>query len=111
MPLPIFEDILTIKTDLRKTFEVNIEPIFLDVCEQDSINIISIVGDTPCPLGATVQDDKILVKISDHYPNPDKIVLKIAGIRRDSNVRFPRYSEEQALSNSKFWDSWRNNNV
>ena len=107
MPLPIFEDIIMVETDLRKEIDVDIDPVFIDVCEKDSINVISVAGDSPCPIGASVQGNTISIQISQHYTSPAKIVLKIAGIRKGSTVRFPKYSEQDALNNSKFWDSWK----
>ena len=109
MPFAIFEDIIEVNVGkFAEKIQLDVDPIFVDVCEKDSLKITSLVPNTACIVGGEIIDNKIMLKINTYNnPSPSKIIVKISGIRKDRGVRFPKYSEEEAIRNNAFWDSWK----
>ena len=105
MPVSIFEDIISLNIKNKKEITHSIDPIFVDVCEKDSLKVVSAIGDEPCMLGATIKNNQLIVKIKDGQ-FASEAVIKICGIRKGVTTRFPQYTQSQAENNSKFWDSW-----
>jgi hypothetical protein len=115
MPFAIFEDIIEVDVEESATeIQLDIDPVFIDVCEEDSLKITGLVPNTACVVGGEIINKKIILKISSiraypsyNHPFPSKIIIKISGVRKDRGVRFPKYSEEEAVKNNTFWDSWK----
>ena len=105
MPESIFEDIISLDVRNKKQVTQSIDPIFIDTCEEGSLKVVSAIGDEPCILGATINNNKLTVKVRDGQFT-STVTVKICGVRKGVKDRFPRYSQSQAEKNSKFWDSW-----
>jgi len=106
MPEARFEDILTFKVDSTWT-ETDIDPVYIDSCEKNSINVISLVSNKWAPLGAFVEDNKLYVHHREGREIEGDLIVtvKLSGIRRGSTDRFPVFTKEQMEANNKFWNS------
>ena len=118
MPETRFEDLVIInvyeifgkETTGNLKIAQKIDKEFIYVCEEGSIKPISYTSSSPCVLGLSIEDEQIIVEFSDILPIPKEIIVKISGIRKGRlNKRFTKYTQEQAESNTRFWDSWKTN--
>ncbi|MBS33966.1 MAG: hypothetical protein CMO68_06115 [Verrucomicrobiales bacterium] len=103
-----FEDVVEIETDGREFIEHELDPTFVHVCEPGSIKCVGHSCSDPAIVGVRVEGASLLVKFSPLTPPPETIVLKVSGVRAGrSGQRFPEYTEDEALANNAFWQSWR----
>ena len=108
MPEVRFDDVLKIEVGGRKEIIQEIDPLYIHVCEKDSIDAISYVCSEPSVAGIKIQEGQIQVSFSDQFPLPDLITIKLSGIRKGrAGKRFVKFTEEQARSNANFWNGWR----
>jgi len=109
MPDVRFEDVLTVDVDGRGGFSVPIDPQLVFVCEPNSIEPVSYVCNSPAVAGVEVIDGHTLkIEFSHSTPLPDKITVKVSGIRKGrAGRRFPEYTEAEATANNAFWQLWR----
>jgi len=118
MPETRFEDVYTahVKGLSRAPalsefdFTIEIDPEFMFVCAEGTIEAISVVSDLPAMLGADVVDDKIFVSgVCGGQGTPNKITVKISGIRKGrEGQRFVKMTQEQYDKNTEFWSQWNN---
>ena len=109
MPEARFEDVLTINLNKKSKVTQSIDPTFLEVCEDDSVKVISCVPSHPAIVGARVESNKVVVEIDEKSSTPDRVEIKINGIRRGFlNNRFEEFTEEAAMKNYRFWGNWEN---
>jgi hypothetical protein len=114
-PEAIFEDIYTISIDSVKESEIQIDTLFLEACEQNSIKVKCIhsedvgVGFSRCHVaksGKTIKfvpDESVCQFIKSN--NGLKLTISLFGIRSGHKGRFHVYSKEQAQRNTKFWNN------
>ena len=117
MPETRFEDLIVVNVEekfgknaqLNAHIKVEIDEEFIFVCEENSIKAISFMPSSPSLMGASVENNQLILKFSDVLPLPEEVVVKISGIRKGRlNKRFTKYTEEDASRNTKFWDTWKN---
>jgi hypothetical protein len=109
-----FEDVLEVITQ-GDDFNVQIDPLFLEACESNSIDVIGLVPSTPSLLGATINDGQVRIRTKriSHFPEvPDRIRVTISGVRKGSlSERFRIATEQEVIRNSIFWNlsthNWR----
>ena len=107
MPEARFEDVLTINLNKKSQVKQSIDPTFLEVCEDDSVKVISCVPSQPAIVGARVESSKVVVEIDEKSLVPDRVEVKINGIRKGfADNRFEEFTEEDAIRNYKFWGNW-----
>src|SRR5690606_21126674 len=73
-----FEDVLRVPIT-GKTTTVPIDPVFREVCEPGSIEVISACSPIPTPLGAEVIQDQLHIRIAGDLPS--YVTVKLSGIR------------------------------
>ena len=101
-----FEDVITLDTKGRLNINHEIEEQFLHVCEPDSIEVIGYSTSSPCLCG--IQVDKNILNITFSGSIPQKVTVKISGIRKGRlGNRFPIFTKEEMNKNTQFWGSWR----
>jgi hypothetical protein len=117
MPETRFEDVIVVNIEekfgenikINANVKVDIDEEFLFICEESSIKPISFIPSSPCIMGASIENNGLILKFSDILPLPKEVVVKISGIRKGRlNKRFNKYTEEEANRNTKFWDTWKN---
>ena len=103
-----FEDIVKIDVNERGSFEHELDPEFVHVCETDSIEPISYVCSEPSIAGVKCEAGKLLITFSHVTPLPETITIKVSGIRAGrSGKRFVRWTEAEARNNAAFWNGWK----
>ena len=103
-----FEDIVKIEVNERGSFEHELDPEFIHVCETDSIEPISYVCSEPSVAGVKCQAGKLIITFSHVTPLPETITIKVSGIRAGrSGRRFVRWTEAEARNNAAFWNGWK----
>jgi len=107
-----FEDILRVQFsgDHRDTVIVDIDPVFLGVCEPGSIVPVSAVPATPIPVGVQVCGGLVYVRVTRSSATPrfqGEVIVKLSGIRRDHTWRFRRHTEDDMVANNAFWQGWK----
>lgn len=99
-----FEDVIQIKPRRRK-FNLKLDPRFVEVCEKDSLVVVSACPSGPAYVGAWIEKNAIRIHITARKL-PDMIALKVSGIRRGfAGMRFPSRTEAQFIANEKFLNS------
>lgn len=99
-----FEDVMVFKPRRRKS-RVLIDPKFLEVCEKDSVVVISACPSDPAQVGAVVDGKSIQVNITARKL-PKTVALKLSGIRRGfAGMRFPTRTQAQFEANERFLNS------
>lgn len=110
-----FEDVLVVPfgslcghDQLRNIYIVDspIDPVFLAVCESDTVAVVSAVPSTLARVGAYVEDSCVRLESDTIVPY---ITLKLSGIRKGHNWRFRRHTREEMEANLKFWNQWKGN--
>ena len=95
-----FEDVVRVPITGAVTI-LSIDPMFIEVCEPDSIDVISIASPVPALVGAVVERDQLVVRISGDLP--PFVIVTLSGIRAgDKGLRFPRKTRNQMLRNNAF---------
>ena len=98
MPETRFEDV--VKVFVEKEVVYDIDPLFVAVCEPNSIEVISTVPSEPVCVGAKIKGTKIII----NSLSPTNVTLKISGIRKGrKGKRFERFTKEKMIQNNKFW--------
>ena len=100
-----FQDVVRVPI-LTPTTTVPIDPVFLAVCEQGSVEVISVASPSPAVVGASLSGRWLTVKVASDLP-PFVTVL-LSGIRLGRRgMRFPVMTRTQMLRNNSFWDQAR----
>lgn len=104
-----FEDVIALLIPSTDSVLHRIDPLFLEVCEPYSIEVVSICANFPFPCGGQVLGGKLLIRAA-AWQEGLRCVVKLSGIRKGrAGVRFKRSTEEEMRLNSAFWSSWRTN--
>jgi hypothetical protein len=103
-----FEEIFEIELMGREEFQINIDPLFLEVCEPNSVEVVGLMPSSPALVGAEVLGETILFKtkkISTQSSKiPESIRVTINGIRRGCAARrFEISDAREAKRNSFFY--------
>ena len=102
-----FEDVITLEVDGRGFIDEPIDPQFVFVCEPESIEAVSYVCSDPAIAGIRITDGIMMIEFGNATPLPDRITIKVSGIRKGrAGRRFVEYSEEDAHRNTAFWREW-----
>lgn len=97
-----FEDVVRVPI-VGPLTTARLDPVFVDVCEPGSLNVISVASPTPASVGAAIDGEVVTVRIAGDLP--PFVIVTVSGIRAGSRgVRFPRKTREQMLRNNSFWD-------
>jgi hypothetical protein len=97
-----FEDVIRVPVTGPVT-TAQLDPVFVGVCELDSLDVIAVTAPTPASIGAAIAGDTVTVRITGDLP--PFVIVTVSGIRAGSRgVRFPRKTREQMLRNNSFWD-------
>lgn len=100
-----FEDVVTIKPKRRK-FSYRLDKRFVEVCEADTLSVVSACPSSPALVGASISGASVDIEIVTRKRLPATLTLKISGIRRGFRaMRFPSRTEEQFLANERFLNS------
>jgi len=104
MPEVRFDDHVEISPTKRFS-KTPIDFKFLEVCEPDSVKVISAIGDTGSVRYARVEGQEIILSLP-LFRRPKKVFVRLSGIRRGfRNLRFPDRTENQFTHNEKFINS------
>jgi hypothetical protein len=104
-----FEDVILAGLPDPPGGRIPIDPMFLHVCEPDSIEVVGLVPSLPVVLGARVEGHEIVLSRQTYTDRPVSATIKLSGIRRGrQDVRFPRFTREQYERNTRFWNEWNN---
>jgi hypothetical protein len=113
MPETRFDDIMTLEIDsgFDRVMLFDLDDEYIHVCEENSIQVVSYTCDKPSLCGVSIVrdgcDPYLRVEVSESSPMPNKIVVKLSGIRDGkAESRFDKFTEEQATRNNNFWNSW-----
>ena len=107
MPTVRFDDIVDLKLPkfAPRRFFASVDPKFLEVCEEGTIEVVGYSSDHVGGVGFQVREGKIHVKLP-WFNRPRKIVIRLSGIRKGfAHLRFPDRTREQFLANEKFINS------
>ncbi len=97
-----FEDVVRVPVTGPVT-TARLDPMFVGVCEPDSLDVISVTAPMPASIGAAVTGDTVTVRIEGDLP--PFVIVTVSGVRAGSRgVRFPRKTRDQMLRNNAFWD-------
>ena len=107
-----FEHTMTYTTDGASESSFEIDPLYIEACEPDSIDVISVSPSTPALVGACVTGASVVLKIKElhtHFPKiPSQIRVTISGVRRGfDGKRFEASTEEEKKRNSFFWNDFK----
>ena len=98
-----FEDVVRIRITGPITTKT-IDPRFIEVCESDTIDVISVASPLPAVVGATIERNRLIVRVDGHLP--PHVIVTLSGIRAGHyGFRFPRNTRDQMLRNNAFWSS------
>ena len=107
MPETRFDDIVKLDVSQR-SFTYDLDPTYLFVCEDNSIEPISYVCDEPAIAGLKVNEGTLFISFSTLTDLPNTITVKLSGIRKGrADKRFVKWSKEAAQNNAQFWNGWR----
>lgn len=97
-----FEDIQIVEVN-EKTTIVEIDPKFVEVCENNTLEICGCVPDEPVSVGAKAYNGFITIKLSRKRKTPVRLVLKLNGVRKGFlGKRLPNRTRKQFIANEKF---------
>ena len=100
-----FEDVAIIHPKRRKV-TYRPDKRFLEVCEKDSVVVVSACPSSPAIVGAVFVDGAVSIEIVTRRKLPESIVIKLSGIRRGfRDMRFPIRTEAQFQANERFLNS------
>ena len=98
------EDIIKTKLN-QKIAIVDIEEMFLNICDKNSILVSGLSCNKQCLVSAKVFKNKIIVNSS---LKDVEVVLRLSGIRKDRiGKRFTESTKEDMIKNNNFWRSWQ----
>ena len=96
-----FEDTLKVPLGGRLTV-VKVDRVFLDVCEPESIDAVSIITPRPADAGAFVAGGVLTIEVSGDVPA--FAIVRLSGIRKGRlGVRFPLRTAADMERNNAFW--------
>ena len=96
-----FKDVIDFRARGGETDFV-LDPIFVNVCEPESISVVSIVSDNAEWISANVVENRILVSRS--MKENEHVCVVVEGTRKGfSGVRFSKKTQKQAEDNDKMW--------
>ena len=89
----------------KRVSKTPIDPKFMEVCEPDSVRVISALGDTAPVRYARIEEGSIVLGLS-MWKRPTKVCVRLSGIRRGfRNLRFPDRTKNQFEHNERFINS------
>ena len=95
-----FEDVIVVP---QHENEVRIDPLFIEVCEPNSIEVIGWSSDEPHVMpGFRIRDGKLQV----NYGNGPRgrLAVKLSGLRKGmGRIRFAKKTPAQMAANKNFW--------
>lgn len=104
MPEVRFDDHMEIFPKKRVS-KTPVDPKFMEVCEPDTVRVISALGDTAPVRYARIEEGSIVLGLS-MWKRPTKVCVRLSGIRRGfRNLRFPDRTKNQFEHNEKFINS------
>ena len=113
MPEVYFEDFLTIKAGNQghqsHTVLKEIDPLFLQVCEEGTIKATSTQPSLPANVGAKVQGPVVEVTVegASIQSREVDIIVRLSGIRAGMvGRRFAKRTYDQMVKNNNFWLQW-----
>ena len=78
---------------------------FLEVCEPDTVRVISAIGDSGGVKYARIEGDEIILSLP-LFMRPKRVCVRLSGVRKGfRNLRFPDRTENQFIHNEKFINS------
>lgn len=88
---------------MREAF-ATIDPKFLAVCDDNTLEVAGWSTDIPILVGAQVDGNMVRIRFPEDHPEEKvRLVLRFTGIRRGfSGLRFPDRTEEQFEANERF---------
>lgn len=104
MPEVRFDDYMEIfpKKRISKT---PIDPKFMEVCEPDTVRVISAIGDVAPVKYARIEEGCVVLG-TPFWKRPNRVGIRLSGIRRGfRNLRFPDRTKNQFEHNEKFINS------
>lgn len=106
MPEVRFDDILVAHVKQRES-RVNIDPRFIEVCDEGTIEVVSLVCDKPVVAGARVEGPEVVITFDKKNARNDvRVTMRLSGIRRGFvGKRFPARTRRQFLANERFINS------
>ncbi len=113
MPEVYFEDFLTIKAGNQghqsHTVLGEIDPLFLQVCEEGTIKATAAMPSHPANVGAKVQGPVVEVSVegASIQSREVDIIVRLSGIRAGMvGRRFAKRTYQQMVKNNNFWSQW-----
>ena len=113
MPEVYFEDFLTIKAGNQghqsHTVLKEIDPLFLQVCEEGTIKATAAMPSFPANVGAKVQGPVVEVSVegASIQSREVDIIVRLSGIRAGMvGRRFAKRTYQQMVKNNNFWSQW-----
>ncbi len=113
MPEVYFEDFLTIKAGNQghqsHTVLGEIDPLFLQVCEEGTIKATAAMPSHPTNVGAKVQGPVVEVSVegASIQSREVDIIVRLSGIRAGMvGRRFAKRTYQQMVKNNNFWSQW-----
>ena len=104
MPEVRFDDHVEIFPTKRLS-KTPLDEKFLEVCEPDTVRVISAIGDSGGVKYARVEGQEIILSLP-LFMRPKRVCVRLSGIRKGfRNLRFPDRTENQFIHNEKFINS------
>jgi hypothetical protein len=103
MPEARFEDLIVVK-DPTFPCKVAIDSKLLGFLKPGTILISGVTCSHPEAVGAEVigKDVHLRCKL-DALPEGATVTIRVSGVRKDQDMRWPRFTQRQAESNKAFW--------
>ena len=106
MPETRFEDVIILKPEGAHYFSHKLDEQYCYACENDSISAVGFTCSSPTECGIRIENNHLILNFKDFVP--DTVTIKISCIRKGHVKRFKPFTEEEAMRNTQFWDSWKN---
>lgn len=104
MPEVRFDDHFEISPKQRVS-RTPIDPKFIEVCEADTIRVVSAIGSNGVVKYARVEDGHVVLGLP-FFARPSKVCVRLSGIRHGfRNMRFPDRTKNQFEHNERFINS------
>ncbi len=104
MPEVRFDDHVEIFPTKRFS-RTQLDTKFLEVCEPDTVRVISAIGDSGGVKYARIEGQEIILSLP-LFMRPKRVCVRLSGIRKGfRNLRFPDRTENQFIHNEKFINS------
>jgi DeoR/GlpR family transcriptional regulator of sugar metabolism len=78
---------------------VKLDEAFLSICQQGTVDVVSIVCDRVASVGGRVEDDSVVLEIQPLVKNVNRVIVTVSGVQYDRTERFrtPTNSELNAI--------------